>query len=380
MKRVSHPPRLDWQTNVEKLGLIFHSPDGQAYWDESAHYEFDSAEIDALEKATNDLSKMCLDAVDHVIQKERFTELNIPAWVVPAIKSSWNGDVPSLYGRFDLAYDGAQIKLLEYNADTPTSLLEAAVIQWHWLQDFEATADQFNDIWEALTAKWKSLAEETGALKSTKVSFACEDHIEDLMTVAVLMDTAQEAGLTTEQLWLNDLGWEGRTRRFVNLQDQPIDVLFKLHPWETLINEQFGAQAIDTYSSMQWIEPAWKMVVSNKAILALLWELNPNHPNLLPAFVNDKQNLVDFVKKPFLSREGANVTVVRNGITVASTEGDYGKGPFVYQRLASLPEFDGMHPVIGSWLIDHEAHGIGIRESKGLVTDDLAHFVPHLFR
>ena len=238
----------------------------------------------------------------------------------------------------------------------------------------------------AVNCRFQRIREKLGvkyslyALRHSFCTFALEAGQLDAVTVAVLMDTAQEAGLTTEQLWLNDLGWEGRTRRFVNLQDQPIDVLFKLHPWETLINEQFGAQAIDTYSSMQWIEPAWKMVVSNKAILALLWELNPNHPNLLPAFANDKQNLVDFVKKPFLSREGANVTVVRNGITVASTEGDYGKGPFVYQRLASLPEFDGMHPVIGSWLIDHEAHGIGIRESKGLVTDDLAHFVPHLFR
>jgi glutathionylspermidine synthase len=36
-----------------------------------------------------------------------------------------------LYGRFDLAYRGdGPPKLLEYNADTPTALFEAAVVQW----------------------------------------------------------------------------------------------------------------------------------------------------------------------------------------------------------------------------------------------------------
>lgn len=377
MKRVSHPPRIDWQAKVEALGLLFHSPAGDPYWNEAAHYELDAGEVRRLESATNELAQMCLDTVEDVLSRDRFEALKIPSWVVPAIRQSWDDDHPSVYGRFDLGFDGHQVKLLEYNADTPTSLLEAAVVQWHWLEEIEPGADQFNDIWEALVAKWQALRTDPGL---TEVTFASGDLDEDVMTVTVLRDTAQEAGLTTQYIGLGEIGWDAVSRRFVDLRDAPIDVLFKLHPWEQLINDPFGAQAISTYGSTRWIEPAWKLVLSNKALLPLLWEKFPGHELLLPAYLDSPRDLSSYVRKPVFGREGANVSVVRNGMTVEAREGEYGEEGFVYQQLFELPSFEGKQPVIGSWVIDHEAHGIGIRETTGLITDDLAQFVPHLFR
>lgn len=377
VRRIIHPPRIGWEQKVEQLGLLFHSPGGAAYWNESAHYEFDAEEIERLEKATNELAQMCLDVVEDVLARDRFADLKIPSWVVPAIRQSWDDDHPSVYGRFDLGFDGKQVKLLEYNADTPTSLLEAAVVQWHWLEEVEPEADQFNDIWEALVAKWTELRTDPGL---TAVTFASGDLDEDVMTTTVLRDTAQEAGLATQHIGLGDIGWDAVSRRFVDLRDLPIDVLFKLHPWEQLINDPFGAQAVSTYGSTRWIEPAWKLVLSNKAMLPLLWEKHPGHDLLLPAYLDTPHDLTAYVKKPVFGREGANVSVVRDGITVESRQGEYGEEGFVYQGLFELPSFDGWHPVIGSWVIDHAAHGIGIRETRGLVTDDLAQFVPHLFR
>ena len=35
-------------------------------------------------------------------------------------------------------------KSFEYNADTPTSLLEAAVVQWQWLEQIEGLAHRDN--------------------------------------------------------------------------------------------------------------------------------------------------------------------------------------------------------------------------------------------
>ncbi len=378
MERIQIDARPDWQAKVEQFGLFFHTHQGKPYWYEQAFYKFNREQIETLERATNDLAEMCLNAVQHVIDKDLFAELKIPSAVVPTILKVWEEDPPSLYGRFDLAYDGINPpKLFEYNADTPTSLLEAAVIQWQWFQELFEQGSQFNSIWEGLIEKWKGLKEE-GALKGEIVHFAHEAHMEDLMTVSVLRDTAEEAGIQTDAMFMKDIGWDSAQKRFVDLQERKIDTIFKLYPWEWLIHDRFGPQAIESCESTQWIEPIWKMILSNKGILAILWEMYPDHPNLLPTYLGRSHDLVDYVRKPLLSREGANV-LLKVGGEFTKTEGIYGQEGYVYQQYCPLPDFNGNHPVIGSWVIDHWSRGIGIRESDTLVTDDFARFVPHAF-
>src|SRR6185295_5789583 len=98
MKRVQLTPRADWQAKVEKVGLTFHTFDGDLYWDESAAYEFTAREIDQLEAAANTLHELCLEAAQHVIDEELFDLLAIPAEANPHVVNSWNRDDFSLYG------------------------------------------------------------------------------------------------------------------------------------------------------------------------------------------------------------------------------------------------------------------------------------------
>jgi len=382
VKRITIDPRPDWRSKVEALGLMFHTTpdggDGTLYWNEGAYYRLTAAEVEVLERATNELHERCLEAVQHVIDRRRYAELGIPEKAIPAIEWAWEAEPPSLYGRFDLAYDGVNPpKMLEYNADTPTSLLEAAVVQWHWLQERFPQADQFNSMWEGLVELWQEL-KQNRHLKGTMVHFGHVDTIEDLMTVTLLRDTAQEAGLVTEGLHMKEIGWDDRGRFFVDLHDRRIWTIFKLYPWEWLLQEQFAEPLLESYQQTQWIEPIWKAILSNKGILAILWELFPNHPNLLPAYIGGSRDLTEYVRKPLLSREGANVMIKHAG-TLTRTDGDYGAEGHVFQQYIDLPVYDGSRPVIGSWVIDGTARGIGIREADGLVTDNFSRFVPHLF-
>lgn len=378
MNREIRTPRPDHIHSIERLGLTFHTLDGLPYWNEAAAYRFEEAEVLELERATNELHEMCLQAVEHVITQGKFDLLGIPESARPVITQAWEDDPPSLYGRFDFSFDGsAPPKLLEYNADTPTSLLESAVIQWHWLQDVEPNADQFNSIWEGLIQKWSDLKEE-GFFTSGLLHFACCDVMEDLMTTAVMMDTASEAGLQVRLLEVKQIAWDHDGCRFLDNSFEPIETLFKLYPWEWMIEDSFGAHALATYSQVNWIEPIWKMVLSNKGILPVLWELFSDHPNLLPAYFDSPHGMKDYVRKPFLGREGANIALCQDGAD-AITDGPYDDDQFVYQALAPLPCFDGSHALIGSWVIDGEARGIGIRESDGPITEDTSRFVPHYF-
>jgi glutathionylspermidine synthase len=382
LRRHAIAPRSGWQALVEKIGVTYHSlEDGSPYWDESAYWEFTSAEVDRLEAATNEIQRLALDAGEHILANNRFAEMKIPAAAVERIRETWKTEPPALYGRLDLAFDGRTIKLLEYNADTPTALVEASVAQWYWLKDVFPKADQFNSLHEKLVAKWKDLK----PYLAKTVYFGHDGSEEDAMTVGYLRDTAEQAGLRTISIRMKDIGWQEKRARFVDLELKPMESIFKLYPWEWLFNDRFAPDVLATMDRVCWIEPIWKMLWSNKALLAILWELNPGHELLLPAYLDGPRGMKEYVRKPIFGREGSGVVVFGRGPGSApfSAKADSfaaQKSDVVYQQLASLATADGKTAVLGSWLIDGEPAGIGIRESVGLVTTNVSRFVPHLFR
>ena len=372
MRREKQKERPGWRKRCEDAGFFFHSMGG-GYWEETACYAFSSSQIDALEAVSAELHQLCLKAADEVVSSRRFAEFAIPEAFHDLVALSWKRGDPTLYGRFDFSWDGdGEPKLLEYNADTPTALLEASVVQWHWLEDTHKDADQFNSIHEKLVARWQALRE---ALGGERLHLAClKDNEEDLGTAEYLRDCALQGGWEARQTFVEDLGWNGE--RFVDLEDEPVEALFKLYPWEWLAREEFGAHLLARPAAM--IEPAWKMLLSNKALLVLLWEMNYGHPNLLPTYFTPDKFGADVVRKPLLSREGSNVTIRSRG-TVRWQPGDYGKEGYVYQGVAPLPAFDGRYPVIGSWIVGEDAAGIGIREDDSPITRNSSRFVPHYF-
>jgi glutathionylspermidine synthase len=374
MQRLAIAPRPDWQAKVEALGLVWHTAASAPYWNESAYYSFTSREIDKIEQATAELYAMFLQAGDYVVSRRLFDRFGIPQWCWPLIERSWREEPPALnYGRFDLGYDGlGPPKLFEFNCDTPTSLLEAAVVQWAWKEERFPAKDQFTSLHDKLVAKWRDIAP---YLPGPTIHFghSRESTGEDAVTTAYLMDTASEAGLAAQSILMTDVGWDGRS--FRDMKGYPIATLFKLYPWEWLVHEPFGRHIAEDRGATLWIEPIWKMIWSNKAILAILWDMFPRHPNLLWASL-DAPASDSYVAKPLLAREGANVTIVRSGERVAERHGPY-DGPVVYQGLFDLANFDGERPVIGSWIVDGAPAGMGVRED-GLITGNLSRFTPHI--
>jgi len=378
MRRETLRPRPDWRTKCESLGFHFHTIDG-TYWDESACYAFTADEVDVLDDATAELHRMCLEACETIVQRRRFAEFAIPAPFHELVVRSWRRQEPTLYGRFDLAWTGeGPPKLLEYNADTPTALLEASVVQWQWMQEVKEGCDQFNSLHEKLIAQWQVIGDAVGATRGeTMIHFAClKGSDEDLGNVEYLRDTAIQARLPTVFTFIEDIGWNDATMAFTDTDERRIDALCKLYPWEWLVRDAFGQHLVADPCRM--IEPAWKMLLSNKAILAVLWELFPESPYLLPAYRDPSRISGPHVRKPILAREGANVTI-EGGPTRLQTEGTYGAEGFIVQGYAPLAATDGNHAVIGSWIVGSDTAGIGIREDRSPVTTNASRFVPHYF-
>jgi glutathionylspermidine synthase len=374
MERIKLNPRNNWKKLVEKLGFGFHSTN-VPYWDESVCYKFTMEEVNQIEKATSELWEMSLNAVQFVIDNNLYSDFCIPKYMEEHIEKTWNEDYPAIYGRFDFAFKDGQLKLLEFNADTPTSLYEAGVIQWEWLQDFDKNKDQFNSIHEKLIDYWSYLKQYL--YNDSPLYFACvKRNLEDLTTVEYMRDCAIQGKLNTELIFIEDIGWDEKNKVFLDMDNKEIKNIFKLYPYEWMVKEEFGKNIIEDKNSAIWIEPSWKMILSNKAILPILWHLYPNHPYLLKSYF-DKGDLINYAKKPILSREGANIELVKNSVLLEETTGDYGEEGFVYQELFELPKFDDGYALIGSWVIGQEPAGMGIRESNSLITNNKSRFVPH---
>jgi len=382
MQRIACTERDDWRQTAEVCGFDFHTSDGERYWDERAYYAFTLEEIEQeIEAPTAEIDAMCLQLVGRAIRDERhLRRLQIPEVHWPLIADSWERDDKSLYGRLDLAFTGdGPAKLLEYNADTPTSIFESAVFQWTWLEQaierciIPKAADQYNSIHEQLIEAWKTFG--TGRHLHLTGTTGSE---EDLGTLAYLEDTAIQAGFTTTIIDIEEIGWRDEGG-FVDLQGRDIALAFKLYPWEWMFGDEFGLKLSE--AKTRWIEPPWKAILSNKGILPLLWEMFPGHPNLLPAYFEGDPRATElgasFVRKPLYSREGANVTLISEGVAFAQHEGPYGGEGFVRQGFANLRSFAQQYPVLGSWLVDHTPCGLSIREDESPITGNASRFLPH---
>lgn len=424
MRRVANGVvRPGWREAIAAQGLVYNEtpgPGGEivSYWRDGPFYDFTAGEVEALHTDAETLFEMCVAAGDHILENGLLGRLGIPDFTWEQVARTWYDDEtgpggrsrgdfsPSVYGRFDLRYDGARPQLLEFNADTPTALPESAVTQWYWHQETGQGKDQWNAVHERLVDAWQR---NMGRLRMARphlptpltVHFACDgadETGEDLFNTEYLMETARQAlepqGYRVKFVWMSQIGAgdPATDDHFYDADLERVYVIFKLYPWEWMNNERFARRCFRDMGdplrdSTVWIEPPYKMMWSNKGLLPVLWELFGDDPArrdlLLPAYFEADRPawLTSYVRKPLLGREGANVSIVVDGETVVSNQGPYG-GPFVCQAFAPLPEFPdesgtGWHPVLGVWMIDGEPAGLGIRESAGLVTDDLSHFVPH---
>ena len=386
MQRITIAKRNNLAARAAETGFVLLEIDGEPYWDESAYYGFSLKQIEGdLEDPTTELTAMCREMVSRAACNEHILKrLQIPEIGWPMIAESWKRGDATLYGRFDLTYDGnGPAKLLEYNADTPTALFEAAVFQWLWLEDVKAAgvlpagADQYNAIHETLIERLKVQRQAEGAPKL--LYFTCDlQSAEDNGLIDYLADCAAQAGFDTSKIALADIG-NTNIGPFVDLNDNPIRLLFKLYPWEWMLSDPFSKSP--SMRKTRFIEPAWKAVLSNKGLLPLLWEMAPGHPNLLPAYFEDEPKCTEiggsYARKPIHSREGENVELYRSGALVERSEGDYAGAGFVVQELAELPCYSGNYPVIGSWVVGDKACGIGIREDRSPITRNTSRFVPH---
>jgi glutathionylspermidine synthase len=345
-------------------------------------------ERDAYYNAANELYELFCAAAEHVIQHNLFDKLDIPKNLIELIKITWEDDRHlHLFGRFDFAggVDGLPIKVMEFNADTPSSLPETAIIQWAQAKANNLNEEnQFNFVYDSLIDNFVRLRDENADLIPRLLVSTMSNAPEDDANVSVICEAAREAGFEVFFNYMEDVTFSENEGIFAKIEEryERCDFWFKLVPWEYIGQEEPElASLLTTIVKKRLaivINPAYTLLFQSKGILKYLWDLYPNHPLLLATFFEKPKHSSGFVKKAMLGREGANVSIYNsNGETEEATTGEYGEQKMVYQNLAKLNSDDFPYFYQAGVFFAWEGCGLGFRRNASKIIDNAAHFLGH---
>ena len=375
---------------LEELGFLWHtdSDDSSYIADELVVVSEEEAENYAA--AANELYDMFVEAGEYVIKNNLFHEIGIPFNLVDLIKETWENDVHwHLYGRFDFAggIDGKPIKLLEFNADTPTALYESAIIQWAILKQNALEEErQFNFIYEALLDNFKrlvTLQEDVSNFEELYEGWgflfsSIKGNIEEENTTKLLQHIATEAGFNTEFAYIDEVEFDDNG---IYYNQEKWELWFKLIPWEDIaIEESELAMLLTNIVKNQEaiiFNPAYTLMFQSKAFLKILWDLYPNHPLLLETSFEPLEGKKQ-VRKPIFGREGGDVAIINSDGSIEEENKDiYANHKMVYQEYVELPKDEKGNYYQAGVFYAWEACGLGYRRG-GKILNNMSKFVGHI--
>ncbi|PLY12327.1 MAG: glutathionylspermidine synthase, partial [Sulfurimonas sp.] len=280
---------------LEELGFTWHTDSDNSKYISESLVQITTDEAQAYYNAANELYDMYVQAAEYVIENNLFFELGIPFNLIDAIKKSWENDVHwHIYGRFDLAggIDAKPIKLLEFNADTPTSLFETALLQWALLKENAMDeSKQFNSVYEAIQQNFKrviTLFDDTELFDKRydgwKILFSSiYGNEEEEATTRLLQQIATDAGFNTGFEYLENVKFD--ENGIFDRDDNQYEYWFKLYPWEDIAVDEPELATILTNimqnQSAIILNPAYTLLFQSKGMLKILYDLFPDSPYLL---------------------------------------------------------------------------------------------------
>lgn len=378
---------------LEEFGFGWHTDSDTTKYIANELVVVSDTEAEAYYEAVNELYDMYTRAAQHVIDNNLFFDLGIPFNLIEPIKKSWENDVHwHLYGRFDLAggIGGAPIKLIEFNADTPTSLFETAILQWALLKHNGMDEErQFNNVYQAISDNFRRLVtlfddpeDFEKHYDGWKILFSSiSGNIEEEQTVRLLQQMAIDAGFETGFEPLGGVKFDDEG--IYDSSEEPYEYWFKLYPWEDIaIEEPELATQLTTIMQNQKaiiLNPAYTLLFQSKGMMKILCDLFPDSPYLLQTSFEPLKG-VQHVEKRMFGREGANVRIIdAAGSTLETNDGPYSNFKPIYQEYVEFPKDSQGNSYQAGVFFAYEACGLGFRRG-GKILNNMSKFVGHVLR
>ncbi|MGG3468321.1 glutathionylspermidine synthase family protein [Neobacillus pocheonensis] len=338
------------------------------------------------------------------LSDEQLLELGYPKKSLPFLRTK---DLfpESVIARFDFALTEEGIKLLEFNSDTPTFIVEC--FQINGLICKELGFNNPNEDGERLLSSGitKAVLEASAGQKSPNVVFtAHEDHIEDWNTTLYLSKLCQ---IKNKLVPISDLRITDGA--LIDPAGEPIDVLYRqTYPLEHLIEDRDSESGdlvgikllqLSKEGKIALLNPVSAFLLQSKSIQCLIWGLAEQgafysteeqkwiKEYMLPTYLEPDSFFGNnaFVQKPSFGREGDTVKIWNESaeVTVQNPFQTYKEELPVFQAYLPLPTvsletekgIEKLSYVFGSFLIAGKPSSIGIR-AGGKITGNESYFLP----
>lgn len=343
-----------------------------------------SSEVQKFEYIANETFLLFEKTTEKIIREKNLDFLNIPAFFHSTIEKSWanRNENLFLYGRFDIngGLDNKEAKVIEFNADTCSTLPETVLWQKIQLATMPGMKSQFNSLAEDIKQTLLNLR--------TKIDFpepymlaSSFGHPEDIQNCNIILDVAREAGFKCFYSDLESVTFSEDEGIFFEIggEFQPIDVWFKLIPWDWMFNEEPElAKLISTIIDKKLaivLNPAFTAIWQNKKFLAYITKNFPN-PYIAETYLN-KSELMGYVEKPIYGRMGESIKIVNN--EEINSKGDFSHQEKIYQKYYPLITDSERYFYQLGMFYTNKASAINFRaEEKKIITNDcefMSHFI-----
>lgn len=382
--------------------------DGMEYGLATIHYiteEF-RKEIAFATEALGKIFARTVYAVQNA-DDELLLTLGIPKEALSMAHVLIRPEMVTVIGRFDFVNTVEGLKLLEFNSDTPTSVVEAFFVNARACSFFGSESPNkgmevhIGEAFKTILETYKELGYATDSIVFSALGW----HDEDRDTVNYLL---KQSGLAAKFAALEDLRIsQDRLCALINDQLLPIDVWYRLHALEKLAAESdeqdqypTGAHVLDLVArgKLAIINPPSAFVAQSKALLSLIWNLHEAgefytssehlliEKYMLPTYMeNQFLDKSPYVTKPIFGREGGAVCLFEaNGVMVERDKDDsYWDQPMIYQKRVEMEKIEcntenGLYIgrlLWGSFLVGGKASAISARVGER-ITSNLACYIP----
>lgn len=346
---------------------------------------FSSAEIQHLKNVTEEAYGIFVKATQRILERNELKKIGIPSFFEPCVYHSWENRSrhPFCLGRFDLSggVDQLTTKVIEFNADTASTLPETLYWQTLQLSQAKESLQQFNNLRQDLTLKLQSLA---GSFDFGQPTFLGSSlgYKEDVLNVNAILDVAHQAGFDTHYLDLEKVVFSDNGI-FYEVGDEyvPVDVWYKLFPWDWVFKEEPELakilNKIIINDQAVILNPAYTTIWQNKVFMSYITEHFPNNV-IAETRTELTWEMSSYVKKPMYGRIGENITL-KDGSREVSTAGDYGRQPMIYQKYYPLGKDSESYYYQPGVFYSDRPSALNVRaQNHPILTDDcefMSHFI-----
>lgn len=391
-------------TEIEKLFYKDCFPDTYDYLHSLKSIDFltvSKSDVQKIKKATEELHRVFVNATEHVLKdKSLYSKFNINKENWKMIGDNFQRTKNNyFYGRMDIGFnfDFSQIKIFEYNTGLCGDIYDTSEYQNKVFDYFvKQNPNQIKNKSQIINSissghgllkkvgeRWEILSKNC---KNKTIYFIYDEtDREEKLVLSSIFKGLKTKGIPYKLF--SDRKCLIKSEKgllYDKITNEKIDILYKTHPWysiyRNLKNLKEGKKARGDFyefflnKKTKIVEPMWKTVMGNKALLPYVYSLHKDCKYLIPSSFDPFDECFgddEYIIEKGLMGRGSMMTkkVKRSEITKKNPN-------VIYQKIFKENYVDNNYYIMGSWIVGDKFSGMFVKQSNTMINEYSCNVIP----